>query len=236
MSGLGPLVLWYYYVVVVFRNEETEIEIDPENIPLELSNHDALSLHSKHSLFGSRSDLSGGARGAISMEDLHCESDGAMYLAKTGKQIHLTRHGIEFTDVKERENKSARLTDKHEHKESQKEQDQNGGTFFLPMETSPTKNSTFQNNFISNSMETEKNHKDFKNVNDAVIAGKTEEVGESDKLLKVDSLNHLTADDKLVGNGGSVVVERSVEARETESRCGHICHVIRNLSAVKLLR
>ena len=67
------------------------------------------------------------------MEDLHLESESATYLAQAGKEIHLTRHGIEFTDVKdeEKEKTNNRLDSENIEREDTKHLDQMEDTFIL---------------------------------------------------------------------------------------------------------
>ena len=113
-----------------------EIKVECSEDALEPSVHDKLKLNDPPSVFGSRSYLSD-TKAAISMEDLHLESDSGTYLAKTGKEIHLTRHGIEFTDVQdvEKDMLNKRFDSKNVAQNNTNHLDQSGGNFYLELDT-----------------------------------------------------------------------------------------------------
>ena len=184
------------------------MEIQVEDDELDMLKDDAHSTHDKPSIFGSRSYLSD-TRAAVSMEDLHCESEGPTYLVKTGQELHITRHGIEFADVKG-ENCSERLITKQEENNAEKKSCEKPETFFIPTDSSDS-------------------HKN--NKNGGVIAPVTENENESDKLLQVTCVNE---NGGIVDNGRCTESSRTKEPPDT-SRCCRVWHVIKNISAFKLL-
>ena len=184
------------------------MEIQVEDDELEMLKDDTHSTNDKPSIFGSRSYLSD-TRAAVSMEDLHCESEGPTYLVKTGQELHITRHGIEFADVKG-EDCSERLIPKQEEHNAEKENSEKTDKFFIPTDSSDSR----------------KNNK-----NGDVIAPVTENENESDKLLQVTCVNENGA---IVGNGTCAESGSTKEPPGT-SRCCRVWHVIKNISAFKLL-
>ena len=110
-----------------------EIKVECSEDALEHSVTDKLN---PPSVFGSQSYLSD-TKAAISMEDLHLESDSGTYLAKTGKEIHLTRHGIEFTDVQdvEKDMLNKRFDSKNVAQNNTNHLDQSEGNFYLELDT-----------------------------------------------------------------------------------------------------
>ena len=184
------------------------MEIQVEDDELDMLKDDAHSTHDKPSILGSRSYLSD-TRAAVSMEDLHCESEGPTYLVKTGQELHITRHGIEFADVKAQEC-SEHLIPKQEELNAEKESLEKPETFFIPTDSSDS-------------------HKNDKNGD--VIASVTEDENESDKLLQVTCVNE---NGGIVGNGRCTESGGPKELPDTSSCC-RVWHVIKNISAFKLL-
>lgn len=198
-----------------------------EDIHVDLSVHDKLSLHDTPTVFGSKSYLSE-VSAAISVEDLHCESDAVTYLAKAGKEIHLTKRGIEFTDVKDQENKAEII--KSEMKKTRKEEDQNG-VEYLDSECDIARNSKSQNNLSENSIAVEI-ETDHRHLTDDYAVVKTEsEAVESEKLLRTGGEVYGKGDSSLV-NGETVGVRKLSESRK--SRGCHVWNVIKDLSFIKL--
>lgn len=241
-----------YDLLFCYRNEELEINVTSgENIPLEPSVSETCD---PSSIYGSRNYLSE-AKASISMEDIHCESEGATFLAKTGKEIHLTRHGLEFADVKdnENENKTKDSRDVEAGQVERKHTDQSGKNLFLNSKANAVDTSSDHNDICKHGCEAKCDVEDSKN--NAIKGNKDKKTVLVDKsgksiIIKQEAYsNNIHVQNKGdLDSAESVKLLRSGEkhegtdqeemdiSKEGRRRDCHILHMIRDLSVVKLLR
>ena len=250
-----------FYFEIPFRDEELEIEVDCSEDVLEPSAHDRLKLNGPPSMFGSKSYLSD-AKAAISMEDLHLESESATYLAKSGKEIHFTRHGIEFTDVKDGETKRTK-NNGNIGQENTKHLDQNGGNFYLDMEKHASREcvnnehrdtdkfgcdtdmvqcdaDNDRNDTQKNSQMYNQDHNDISGKNIS-LESKTDHNNVNNFLDNIEPDTYES--EKLLDQQRETLTvndvledEKGLSSRKTGSRICHMCGMIGDLSVVKLIR
>ena len=241
-----------------FRDEELEIEVDSSEDILEPSVHDKLKLNNPPSVFGSRSYLSDG-KAAISLEDLHLESESATYLAQAGKEIHLTRHGIEFTDVKdeEKEKSNNRMDNESIGQENTKHLDQNGGNFYLEMESQAGLENANRDNCDTDKLGCEtdgdlndmhkNSHKLSQDNNDASDKNTALESKLGHNHVVHNSVDSVEPDvyetEKLLEQHRETLTDKEVQEdnldlsyKEPGSRICQLCRMIGDLSVVKLIR
>ncbi|XP_052802719.1 uncharacterized protein LOC128232950 [Mya arenaria] len=98
------------------KKQEIEIESDPEDV------HDKTSLHSLPHHSPCLSPVPRILRGdtprmTCSVENLHVESEGATFLAGSRKELHITRHGLSITDVRDDKHPESHVKHHHDNKD-----------------------------------------------------------------------------------------------------------------------